>query len=310
MNESDIPNKEMTLFRQRVLKHPEYFNVDFINEQYVSYCSTMVADPFDKKITMLIKQAWVNKKPLSLIRLGDGEVNLLTYQAYPETPKLNYFVAEQSVNKRAHSFKVSEETLVQLAEMMHHSLINADIVGLLGIWRLKQVTVEQFLNNKGIKIRGRVGHWRGLDYLLSMAANNFFNGKTLVTAHCYFSIIENLEMLFSGLNGLEVLLINNQSKALYVLANQYPKINFKAINIPASERPLIRNKPYFLEETEANLPNNLSGVLVLIGSGPWAEIYCQLVKERGGIGVDIGTGFDLLVGKLTRPIHRKVISKR
>ncbi len=309
MKETDIPKQELLLFKQAVLRHSEYFDVNFVNAKYAKSCSNIIADPFDQNIVKLIKQALIDEKPLSLIRLGDGEVNLLTFSAYPDTPILNYYVAEQSVNKRAHSFNVSKGTLIQLAEMMHQSINNADVLGLLGLWRLKPVTVEHFINNKGINIRGMVGHWRGLDYLMNMGNKTLFNDKIIVSAHCYFSFLEHLDYLFSGLDGLEVLLINNQSKSLVALSNKYPEVRFKTINLPASDRPLIFNEPYFLDETCARLPQNLTGVLVLIGSGPWAEFYCHWVKERGGVGVDLGTGFDLLVGKFTRPIHRKVIQK-
>ena len=308
MKETDIPEQELLLFRQEALSHPEYFDVNYLNKQYAKSCLKVIRDPFDIKVVNLIKQALALKKPLSLIRLGDGEVNLLTYSSYSKTPKLNYFVAEQSTNKRSQSFNVSEYTLLQLADMMHQAVLSADVLGLLGVWRLKPVTVQQFLKNDGINTRGMVGHWRGIDYLLKMKDNKAFKSKAIVSAHCYFSLLEHLDSLFSEFNGSEVLLINNQAKPSEVLLDKYPNVKFTTINLPASQRPLTYDTPYFLEAVGASLPEDLTGVLVLIGAGPWAEFYCQWVKERGGVGVDFGTGFDLLIGKNTRPIHRKIKS--
>ena len=55
------------------------------------------------------------------------------------------------------------------------------------------------------------------------------------------------------------------------------------------------------------MPNDLRGCLCLIGAGPWAEIYCTWVKQRGGVAIDLGSGFDLLEGKVTRVMHKEIL---
>lgn len=32
-------------------------------------------------------------------------------------------------------------------------------------------------------------------------------------------------------------------------------------------------------------------------------------QETGGVAVDIGSGFDLLAGKISRPVHRRVLGE-
>jgi hypothetical protein len=61
--------------------------------------------------------------------------------------------------------------------------------------------------------------------------------------------------------------------------------------------------PDFLAEVASQLPQDLRGWCCLIGAGPWAEIYCSWAKQRGGVAVDIGSGFDLLAGTPSRPAH-------
>ena len=65
--------------------------------------------------------------------------------------------------------------------------------------------------------------------------------------------------------------------------------------------------PDFLLDVEDRLPADMQGCLCLVGAGVWSEIYCTWVKRRGGVGVDIGSGFDLLAGKVTRPFHRAAL---
>ena len=67
--------------------------------------------------------------------------------------------------------------------------------------------------------------------------------------------------------------------------------------------------PEFLHDVENQLPEDLQGCLCLVGAGIWSEIYCTWIRQRGGVGVDIGSGFDLLAGKVTRPVHRGVLGE-
>ncbi len=50
----------------------------------------------------------------------------------------------------------------------------------------------------------------------------------------------------------------------------------------------------------------MRGCFCLVGAGFWAEIYCTWIKQRGGVAIDIGSGFDLLDGTAPRPVHRSL----
>ena len=43
------------------------------------------------------------------------------------------------------------------------------------------------------------------------------------------------------------------------------------------------------------------GALFLVGAGPCGKVYCDVIKRRGGIAIDIGSVFDVWAGRLTRP---------
>ena len=63
--------------------------------------------------------------------------------------------------------------------------------------------------------------------------------------------------------------------------------------------------PDFLSTVASELPRDMRGACCLAGAGPWAEIYCSWIKQRG-VAVDLGSGFDLLAGQATRPGHRRL----
>ncbi|WP_324281903.1 hypothetical protein VKI21_17545 [Cyanobacterium aponinum UTEX 3222] len=86
---------------------------------------------------------------------------------------------------------------------------------------------------------------------------------------------------------------------------KYPNINFEYIEVGKWEN-LLSQYPSFLLSVYSMLPKNMKGTLSLIGAGPWSEIYCTWIKKKGEVAVDIGSGFDLLDGDLTRPIHHLI----
>jgi hypothetical protein len=69
----------------------------------------------------------------------------------------------------------------------------------------------------------------------------------------------------------------------------------------AFERQLHGQRHY--PEVFAQLKSQLEvepGQVFLIGAGPLGKVYCQIVKERGGIGIDLGSVLDNLADKITR----------
>jgi hypothetical protein len=125
----------------------------------------------------------------------------------------------------------------------------------------------------------------------------------LASAHLHFGILSHLPDLFAKAE--RVLLVSNRSEAMDALMRQYPGHRIDRIAVGTGRRPFPA-APHFLGIVEAALPRDLRGCLCLVGAGPWAEIYCGWLKQRGGVGVDLGSGFDLLAGKITRPVHRSL----
>lgn len=53
---------------------------------------------------------------------------------------------------------------------------------------------------------------------------------------------------------------------------------------------------------------DISGKLFLVGGGILGKFYCDKIKERGGIALDIGSLADAWVGAITRPQHADLIA--
>lgn len=299
-----IPTFELKYFSHCIHTHSEYLDPEKVQQRYCSLQLDILPDPFSHLIISKIKEALQQKAPLSIIRIGDGEANILSFSAYPSTPNLNEYAFKKICAMQQDTFRLNKAMMICLQELLFSSLVQADIIGVIGLWRAGSPTTKDletlFLNDH----RGISGHWRAIDFILKLASQGIFKDKTLASAHLYFSLLKHLPELLSI--ATTVIIISNRNTIIDKLTTSYPKLNISFIQIGTTDKTQLSDTPDFLESVHKQLPDNMQGTLCLIGAGIWAEIYCSWVKQRGGIGVDIGSGFDLLDGKITRPVHKKL----
>ncbi len=71
-------------------------------------------------------------KPLSAIRIGDGEGNLLTYLKHRETPVLDEIAARKIIEMQGDRFNPSRSWLFCLKHLMQGAVCDSDILGVRG----------------------------------------------------------------------------------------------------------------------------------------------------------------------------------
>jgi hypothetical protein len=145
--------------------------------------------------------------------------------------------------------------------------------------------------------------------MLRLAHENRLNGKTIASAHVYFSIVKHLSAILPYAK--RIFLISDRKSVFEKMTRTYSALQFEYIEVGNTRTQChpLPDQPVFLQNIYAALPDDKRGCLCLTGAGPWAEIYCTWVKQRGGVGVDIGSGFDLLDGASTRPVHKRIAGK-
>jgi hypothetical protein len=299
-----IPEFELKYFLDCIHTHPEYLDPTKVQKSYCSLQLDILPDPFSHLIISKIRKNLQQRKPLSVIRIGDGEANILSFSHYFLTPNLNQYAFKKICAMQQDTFKLTKTTMICLQELLFSSLLQADIIGVIGLWRAGSPTTKDletlFINDH----RGISGHWRAIDFMLKLAYQGTFKDKILASAHLYFSILKYLPELLSITT--TVIIISNRGAIVDKLTKNHPKLNISFIEIGKTDKTQLSDSPDFLELVYKQLPDNMQGTLCLIGAGIWAEIYCSWVKQRGGVGVDIGSGFDLLDGEITRPVHEKL----
>ena len=301
-----VPQHELDAFVGELRKNIALFDTTAMISAYRSCGLEVKPDPLGTGITDLVAAAVREHRPLSVIRLGDAELALLSYRIFPGTPVLDRAVAETTVLRQADSFRVDDATLLMVRDMLHGALAFADVIGVLGLWWIGELTEEALVRQFLESHKGVCGQLRARVYLPMLARRGMMYGRTIASAHLYLGVVRHLSRLVDAAE--RIILISSYDLIRPKLEAKYPGKPIQWIGVGHNRKdPRRRTQtPYFLAELFDALPQALGGTLCLIGAGPWAKIYCGWVKQRGGVAVDIGSGFDLMEGKITRPIHRKL----
>jgi len=306
-----VTEQEYSIFEDFIRSHLTHFDVEHVRKEYAAGTSKLLVDPFSPDIIVSIRRALTDRTPYSVVRIGDGEANFASFGAYPGTPNLDRYAFAQSIANQQDKFRATETWMLVLCDLMRHAILDADVVGVLGLWRPEPAGNEKIAASTRIENfrrdpRGRTGHLRGVDLMLRWAREGRFATQCVATAHLYFSILLQLEELLPHAG--KVICLTDKAIAMAALRRKFPNGRFELIPVGKSNGMIRRaaTEPDFLWRIATQIPRDMSGHLCLIGAGVWAEYYCMLVKQRGGVAIDFGSGFDLLAGEGTRPVHKLI----
>ena len=301
------PENEFKAFRDEVARNSWSLDQTQLVHFYHSHCLDVVPDAYAPEIAERICSALAAGQPLSVIRIGDGEANLLRCRRESPTNHLDRKIARKSILNQSDRFIADDDWLRKLGSWMENSIREADIVVVLGLWPHTGVapSVEKILSRFEKNRRGVAGNWYGRQEMCGLAQDGILRDKIVGSAHLYLGAVVNLRKLLEASD--RIICMTDKDVVVTKIANVAG--DKEVLHVPVGRqasdmRP--PDDPSFLEQTEAMLPEDLAGTLVLIGAGVWAEFYVGKVKQRGGVGVDIGSGFDLLAGRSTRLIHKYI----
>ena len=311
---TDIPQIELDTFISEITSHPEYLDTEYVTAAYRDYCGQVIEDPFAEDVSTPIKRALSQQTPLSVIRIGDAEANLITYGVYDKTSNLDRLVFMRAMNQND-SFELTEEWMIALRDLITGAIAQADMIGVLGIWRVRKPSVQHYIEQFMQDHRGFSGHWRGIDYMLKLAGRGYFYNRIIAPAHLYLSVLEHLDNMLPLAR--RIIVISSRHSIVGSMQRKYPALDIEFIpvgdlvrvdagtGLPVSSSRL-PNTPSFVSSIFSALPHDLRGCLCLIGAGIWAGIYSTWIKQRGGVAVDLGSGFDLMDGRFDRLAHKAI----
>ncbi len=253
----------------------------------------------------IVRDRLANGQPFSLIRLGDGEANALTYEAcFTE-----HFAEDSAAREKIWWGR----TLVpvaraQLAARVHAAAGRADALGFpTREWLLRDVRLDSG------RPLSRTKTGRGLLAIMSTLeaanASGSLAGRILVSAHIPQDLHRwNLyEELLDGAD--EVVVVSCHPHAPDALRSRFGVKAVKHVEVPPGDAALEMQHRH-LDDSEvppASVARALEqlgewprGRLVLVGAGYAGKAIVDEARQRGGVALDLGSIFDRWVGLNTR----------
>lgn len=262
-----------------------------------------------KKAATIILNTVKKKRPLSMIRVGDGEARFLIFLESNASHVLKRTEREAIGNSilwnwfgtDAHS--LTPEAYATVYQAFINSLANADILGRTDSKRL----------GKDKRHFGFLAYMEErLDEISTTSPSKYFADAFLNTGlhgeHFYAKLFKSVD--FIGFIGPHPDLarkiadtFNIKHHRTYLIPGEMRLPNREGLKNGINHYPDAYN--HILKHLEVTRP----GDVYLVAGGLLGKIYCDRVKALGGIAIDIGSIADVWAGYNTRPGQYDVAEK-
>ena len=257
--------------------------------------NTAVKDAFIASIGTALTE----KTPWSLIRLGDGE----SYAWQATLPDEHASMREQIWWGTTLEIKMREK----IAREMHHAIEAADVLGVPSLYRFARDTSQSLPSYA--EHRSISGLLRVLDGVgkLSPSERQFTEDRIHQVCFDLPTVLE-LGRKATRLVVVSSLVSESIANCLSPLEGVTP-LDFVQIpthtktqgNILFSASDVAL--PFIYEALNAEIAQKVApGTLVIVASGSIGKIFCQTIREQGGVALDVGAMVDYWVGVKTRSI--------
>jgi hypothetical protein len=243
--------------------------------------------------------------PFMMIRIGDGEANLLRLAEHPGGAEMKWVDALFQLHD-GQTLGVDESR--QIAGELLESIALADVIGLRP---LCPAPIDQHLNAiaqtiESGDIRGALGMIGAFVHADRALRNLELRHTVLTSAWVHLTLLEHLDRLLDGARRVIVITGRQELAPLFTKKLAGRLSAFLTIPLQASDQSSpARTFHYpgrYRQIIEA-LRTDLHGTLVLVGAGIFGKKYCAVAKQNGGVALDLGSAFDILAGQRTRPVH-------
>jgi len=254
-------------------------------------------DDFSKRSHVLDVLSFLLQKkkagePASLIRLGDGEGRLLGYPEIVEKTSDNANSLDHSLQIWFGRDDFNLNDLKDLSLQLRESVKNADIVGLPRLKQYQAHLVYRYVSQ-------------------AITRFNLLNDTPVITdaaIHRYFQFGLFYRLLLDNLDFIGLITGRPQLAAIVKGTFNIEEVKQYLIPAEAIHPGGLEGNHYpdrFLS-LKAELQVPYQGAIFLVGAGALGKIYCDWIKQQGGIAIDIGSICDSWsgVGRLVHDYHK------
>jgi hypothetical protein len=273
----------------------------------------------------LVREAVRSHEPFSLVRLSDGEGNVLMWGSHAaEYPALASWCLRSSWISHLGAAPYSEALWTRLFEGLAGAIANADFLGI--PWRediqnaLAESERYDELETRPIDPRGVGGYPPVWDYLANETALASLTAVTnrrcqaslpnhiarliqeagnVSAISCYPDLVEHLHRV-AGVSDGETIIVPPQAAYKGLTA----QLRQQRADVARGEPHVDIHFPSRFDQISAALSrSDLSGRLFLVAAGMVGKAYCRVIKGQGGMAIDAGSIVDAWEGQAVRPYH-------
>jgi hypothetical protein len=298
---------------QEYLGYAEEFDRSTCLEHYdrvVDSCrAACLGNDAGRRVAEFLRDRIANKTPSSLIRLGDADGNLL-FTALGIYPELAAYNLAKISRIYFGSNSLMADHRCAFLDIVTEAIASADLVG-----GPERGTIDKSFDtpHPDLDVRGMCG-MRGVYNYLAIETD-LDTLSDLLWASTWFSRAL-MPHYFGLLEGQPYVGLITCYATLGDALREHSAIErTETILVPmqASIAKLhtdIRHYPDAYAEAVRRIQPPYQGAVYLVAAGILSKSYCALIKERGGIAVDVGSVADVWMGRRSRPdVHQEFVDR-
>ncbi len=257
------------------------------------------------EVAFRIIQAVDAHQPFALLRLGDGEGNLLPYRK----PWEAFSEGDRAATQRSWwGHRAPEDHDIALPDTLCDAIRVADVVGIPDLHRVCGVMGSDPV----MTLTANGKNARGLLAILDFISRSSRSPSQVLTSchiHQSLSYWGLWDILLPQMG--PVSLITCHGELAEILATRHG-IPIEGVHLIPSEQKFSdifkntvmgRHYPDFYQDLQGKLSGVRRGQVFLVAAGMLGKIYCKWIKEAGGIAIDVGSAVDFWCGYETRGLN-------
>lgn len=248
---------------------------------------------FSERLLTALQTAILLKKPFSMVRIGDGEGRILGYPLFYNNKQiadqvLTYQFGGDVIGELAERHRSAPifHGIMELKYGILNSIENADILGVPSWLHFRVVNEE----NKNAMLA---------QACCFLCAKPQIFGKDSYFDHYIFRRFQEDGHFHLLLQNLEFVGIISHTDKSELLAEKFNIKKLVHYAIPGHQTYMKSEKlhfPTFYKKLIRDIEVPYEGAVFLVAAGYLGKIYCNEIKRKGGIAIDIGAIFDAWTG--------------
>lgn len=264
-------------------------------------------------VRRLAVSSLIERAPFSLIRVGDGEGNVLAMVGETSNADLHLKAFNATFHKQDLQC-LGEAEAKRFSRALECSVCSADVLGIRSFnpWHPSTFDSRELKHARDCLDRrdargahGLLHSRKQVERLLGMGR---LSEATVTHAWVHMLLIAALPEIVDACEKLIVITGRDELRSSFLSRFGSKEVEFISIPLEGDRRSRksgMLHYPGVYEDVLKRLAGDHAGTLVLVGAGIFGKVYCHTAKRHGAVALDLGSAFDVMSGVKTRQAHKR-----